>query len=292
MDIREKRAAEKFTVGFDFAPDLASGEHFHSANVVCSTGLTATGLPIIAGDNNTQITQFIEGGTAGNYYSVTITGTTDAGNIFQKVFVIRVVADVLPSTAGVYALVRLDEAKDYIGKTTDEDSAIIERIIDNVSREFNTYTDRTLVAFSHTNVYFDGNGKQIMYLPNWPVISVGANTAVYEDGTLLVEGSNNDFILYPETGEMYRVNNVWYYGPRTIKATYIAGYVCTTANSTLPEDLRMAALKQIAYEFSHYQRKDWGVESITYPDGSRSTTQVGLLKDVQLVLDFYRRFKS
>ena len=290
-DIREMRIGEKETIGIDFAPDLASNEYFVSANVVCANGLSSNGSPVIGGNNNTQISQAFTVGnnTTANYYTVTFTGTTDGGNIKKKVYYIRVVVDETPKPIGVYGLVTLSEVKRYLGKTTDEDSPILERIIDNVSREFNAYTDRTLVAFSHTNIYFDGNGKEIMWLPNYPVIS-GNNTAIYEDGTLLTEGANNDYLMYADTGELYRVNNTWYYGPKKIKITYIAGYVCTGANSTLPEDLRMAALKQIAYEFSHYQRKDWGQDSITYPDGSRSMTQQGLLKDVQVVLDAYRRY--
>jgi hypothetical protein len=292
-DIREVRFGEKCTVGFDFSSELGlgAGEQISSANATVSTGLNMSGNAVISA-NNTQVSAMIScnNNTAGNYYGVTLEATTNAGNILKRLFIIRVITDTLPTPAGVYALVTLSEVKGYIGKTTDEDDAILERIIDNVSREFNAYTDRILVAFSHTNVYLDGNGKQIMWLPNYPVISTGANTAIYEDGILLSEGEDYDYILYPETGKLYRVSGVWYWGPRKIKATYVAGYICTAANNTLPEDIRMAALKQIAYEFGHYQKKDWGVDSITYPDGSRTQTQQGLLKDVQVALDFYRRF--
>jgi len=291
MDIREMRVGEKETVGFDFADDLSANEYFVTAGVTLSTGLSANGAPFIGGNNNTQISQTftVDANTSGNYYAVTFTGTTDGGHIKKKVYYIRVVTDTAPLGIGIYALLRLDEAKAYIGKVTDEDTATLERIIDNVSREFNVYTDRTLVAFSHTNVYFDGNGKEVMYLPNYPVIS-GANTAIYEDGILLTEGEDNDFLLYADTGKLQRINKTWYFGAKTIKATYIAGYICTGANVTLPEDLRMAALKQIAYEFGHYQHRDWGIDSVTYPDGSKTQTQQGLLKDVQVVLDGYRRY--
>lgn len=286
-EIREMRVGEREAVGFDFAPDMGNNtEHFDSATVALSTGLSANGTPIISGNNNTYLSQAftVTTATAGNYYTVTITGTTDAGNIKKKVFLIRVVADVAPSAANANtALVRLDEAKAIIGKTTDEDTAIIEMLIDGVSSEFSAYTGRNLMTATYTNETYDGDGMHWLYLKNYPVT---ANLAVVEDDIALTAGNENDYLAYNTEGRLYRVDDVWYYGPKTIQVTYTAGY----SNSTLPYDIKIAALKQIAHEYGQYSRKDWGLDSVSYPDGSRSMVQGGLLKLVKEVLDGYKRY--
>jgi len=289
-DIREMRIGERETISYDFAPDLAANEYFSSANIICANGLSANGSPAIGGNNNTQISQAftVAANTADGYYTLTFTGTTDGGNIKKKVYLIRVVADVSPAAANAnIALVRLDEAKSYVGKTTDEDTAVLERIVDSVSQQFNRYTGRTLASATYTNQTYDGDGMHWLYLKNYPIT---ANLAVVEDDIALVAGNNNDYLPYNDEGRLYRVDDVWYFGPRTIQVTYTAGYNCTSGNITLPYDLRLAALSQIAYEFNRYQRKDWGMDSVSYPDGSRSMMQEGLLKDVKAILDGYKRY--
>ena len=289
-DIREMRTGEKETIGLDFAPDLAANEYFTSANVTCANGLSANGSPTIGGSNNTIIRQVftVDANTTANYYTITFIGTTDGGNVKKKVYWIRVTADTVPAAANANtALVRLDEAKFYIGKATDEDTGILDMFIDSVSARFNTYTDRTLATATYNNAEFDGNGKQVFYLPNWPITG---NMAIYEDDILLTAGNDNDYLCYNNQGMLYRVNKTWYYGPKELKITYTAGYTCLSGNITLPPEIRLAALKQIAFEFGRYQRKDLGLDSVSYPDGSIARTQSGLLKEVEEVLDGYRRY--
>jgi hypothetical protein len=226
--------------------------------------------------------------TAVGYYTITYTGTTDGGNIKKKVYLIRVVSDVAPSAANANAaLVRLDEAKAVIGKATDEDTAIIEMIIDGVSAEFNAYTGRTLATATYTNECYDGDGMRWLYLKNYPVTG---NMTVTEDDIALTAGNENDYLAYNTEGRLYRVDNTWYFGPKTIQVTYTAGYNCTSGTPTLPHDIKWAALRQIAYEFGRFSRKDDGLDSVTYPDGSKSMMQEGLLKSVTKVLDGYKRY--
>lgn len=291
MEIREMRVGEREAVGFDFGPDMGSNtENFASATVALSTGLTANGTPIIGGNNNTYVSQAftVTTATAGSYYTVTITGTTSAGNIKKKVFLIRIVSDTAPAAANANtSLVRLDEAKAAIGKATDEDTAIIEMLIDNVSSEFDAYTGRNLATATYTNECYDGDGSRWLNLKNYPII---ANLAVVEDDITLVVGNENDYLAYNTEGRLYRVDNTWYFGPKTIQVTYTAGYNCTSGTPTLPHDIKWAALRQIAYEFGRFSRKDDGLDSVTYPDGSKSMMQEGLLKSVTKVLDGYKRY--
>jgi hypothetical protein len=283
------RIGEKETVAFDWADDLAASEKFTSASANLDSGLSANGNATIGGNNNTQISQqfTVANNTADGYYKITITGTTDGGNVKKRIFYIRVVSDTAPAAANTsIALVRLDEVEAYIGKTTDEDTAILDQLIDGISRQFNSYTDRTLAVATYTNECYDGNGREVMYLHNYPLTG---NLAVVEDDIALTAGNENDYVSYNNEGKLVRVNKTWYEGYKMIQVTYTAGYTCLSGNITLPADLRLAALKQIAYDFSRYTRKDLGVDSVTYPDGSISRTQSGLLDEVKQVLDQYRR---
>ncbi|MCJ7747933.1 MAG: hypothetical protein MUP27_09320 [Desulfobacterales bacterium] len=66
----------------------------------------------------------------------------------------------------------------------------------------------------------------------------------------------------------------------SLGASYIAG--------TLSKDLKRALIKQITYAFR--RRKDLGLMSVTYPDGSINKMSVDeWLPDVEKVLDRYRR---
>jgi hypothetical protein len=286
LEILEKRAGENQYVGFDFSSRLGTGEQIVSANVTCSNGLNSTGLPVLSA-NNTQVSQLIYAGTVG-YYGVTFSVVTNAGNTKIHTYIIRLVTDTLPSAANAnISLVRLDEAKGFIRKTTDEDTAIIDQLIDSVSGQFNAYWDGTIASTNYANEAYDGNGKQVMYLRNYPVTG---NMTISENDVALTAGNDNDYLCYNSTGRLYRVNRVWYAGPKTVLVTYTAGYNCTTGNITLPSDIRLAALKQIAFEFGRYSRGDLGLDSVTYPDGSIARTQSGLLAEVKEVLDRYRRY--
>jgi len=194
---------------------------------------------------------------------------------------------VTPASANAaVSLVRLDEAKSAIGKVSDEDTAMIEQIIESVSLMFNAYTDRTLANTAYANEVYDGNGEIVMYLKNYPVTG---NMTVTENDTALTAGNENDYLCYNNSGKLVRVNGLWYAGAKQVQVTYNAGYVCTGNNITLPADIRLAALKQINYEFQRYQKKDAGEITRSMESGSVSTTQEGLLKDVTKVLDRYRR---
>ena len=289
-DIREMRIGEKETIAFDWADDLAANEYFVSAEATLDTGLCANGTATIGGSNNTQISQqfTVANNASDGYYKITITGTTDGGNVKKKTFIIRVTSFTAPTVANAnYALVRLDEAKDFIGKVTDEDTAIIEMLIESVGRKFNAYCDRALITATYNNEAYDGNGKEHMWLRNYPVTG---NITVIEDDTTLTEGQDKDYICYNNEGKLTRLSGVWYMGPKEILVTYTAGYNATGNSITLPHDIRYAALQQIAYEFGRYQRKDLGLDSITYPDGSITRTQTGLLKEVKEILDSHKRW--
>jgi hypothetical protein len=180
---------------------------------------------------------------------------------------------------------------DYSGGTKYD--TLFETLIDGVTEAFNAYVGRALAKTTYAAVYFDGNGKESLLLPNYPIASV---TSITEDGNALTEGEDSDYLLYAATGILKRVNGAWYKGSKTIKITYVAGYVVQGATVTapdvaLPADLKMACMVQVAREWKKATLSEWGAISKSSPDGMSVTrTETGLLKEVREILDRYRSY--
>jgi hypothetical protein len=191
---------------------------------------------------------------------------------------------------GARALVSLANAKAYCNiptATTDWDT-VLEMIIDAVSDMVSRYVDWTLAKTTYTNVYFDGNGEADFLLPNRPIVSI---TSIYEDDTLLVEGDDNDYVYYADEGKLYRIGGSWLKGPKTIKITYAAGYIAIPGQgetATLPNDLKLAVMMQVAAEWKRHQQGDWGETSRSFPDGSvTKRSEDPLLPQVKAILNNY-----
>jgi hypothetical protein len=188
------------------------------------------------------------------------------------------------STDSAIALVALANARAMIGKqaTENEDDALIEIIIDGVSADFNSYVGRRILEQTETTAYFDGSGREILLLPRRPVTSIASVT---ENDALLVEGEEQDYRLYSDEGMLVRLSGKWAKGRKNIVlGSYKAGY----AIANLPKDLKLAALKQIAFEYQEQRTKSWGEVSRSMSDGSVSKREVTkFLPDVKETLDRY-----
>lgn len=98
----------------------------------------------------------------------------------------------------------------------------------------------------------------------------------YEDDTLLTEGREDDYILYAERGVIKAAGEAFAPGQKILRAEYSGGY----AEDNLPTGFRRAMIKQASFEFR--RRKDPGLQSITYPDGSINKYTIDeWLKDVK-----------
>ena len=179
---------------------------------------------------------------------------------------------------------------DYAGTTND---SLFELLIDSVSEAFNGRVGRVLAKATYTDKYIDGNGKESLILPNYPIISV---TSIHENGVLLTEGAAADYVVDYAAGIIHRVGGVWARGRQTIKITYAAGYVVQGASpgageTALPADLKLACMMQVAREWKKSQGSEWGETSRSFPDGSTSHVERGLLKEVEEILQKYRRYR-
>lgn len=127
--------------------------------------------------------------------------------------------------------------------------------------------------------YWDG-GRKTLY---FDYVNV-RDCVVTDDDVELVQGRDEDYVIYPERGFMKSVADEFTEGARIIKAVYNGGY----GEDDLPMELRSKLIKQVKHEFR--RRKDSGLTSVSYPDGSVSKFVIDdFLSDVKRTLNKKRR---
>jgi len=280
----------KWRLGSD---DLPTGTTIASATKAVSpaTGLTVDD-PVVNSDS-TGVVFWATAVTAGSYSILIVATRSDGGkNIALGHVSVTAAADRTALAAN--ALITLADFLGYVKSETPIAKNVAETIINGVSQEFDRFTGRVLKQATYANLYLDGSGEKTLDLPNWPAASL---TGVYEDDTLLVEGLDDDFVLYTSDDDAYlrkvgttwpelkEATAVWLEGPKTVKITSVLlGY------ATIPGDLVLACLKQCAWEYQRMKLSEWGETSrSTAGGGSVSLVEPGLLPDVEAVLKRYRR---
>ena len=178
------------------------------------------------------------------------------------------------------ALITTEDLKAYLDMKDSTQDKLLEILINAISTLFDQYTSRNLKEATYTDLYLDGNGEEIMYLPDWPI---GSITSIAEDSVALTEGEDNDYYLYADEGYLVRISAVWLKGYKTIKITYKAGYL------TVPKDLQLACMEQVAYEWQRQKNRTWGESSKSKGDFNISYIKDDLLSQVKKVLDSYRK---
>lgn len=193
------------------------------------------------------------------------------------------------------SLITAAQLKTYLGPeySGSANDSLFELLIDSVSEMFNGHVGRTLAKTTYTDAYLDGNGQVSLVLQNFPIISI---TSIHEDGVLLTEGADGDYVVDYASGIVHRIGGRWLRGRKTLKITYAAGYVVQgavpgTGETALPADVKLACMIQAAREWKKTQGSEWGETSRSFPDGSTSRVERGLLKEVEEILQKYRRYR-
>lgn len=179
---------------------------------------------------------------------------------------------------------------------TPDDTTLMEDCIDRTTALFEAMTNRNLKARGYSylstsndydpdNAVFDGNDRDKLVLPQYPINSV--TTLRINTIEIAVRGDVFDtgYVIDKKRGILMLAGYLFTSGLRNIEVVYNAGY------STIPEDLEHACIEQAAWMFRQATPGGGllGVAGKTLADGSISFTARDILPQVQLVLNHYKR---
>jgi len=106
--------------------------------------------------------------------------------------------------------------------------ASVESAIEEATAAIQNYTHQEIEQTEDDETTLDCSGHSAMlFLPQLPVTSVAS---VVEDGTLLIEGSDEDYQL-GQWGVLHRVGQNWPAGIQIVTVTYTHGH------ATIPDDV-------------------------------------------------------
>jgi hypothetical protein len=186
------------------------------------------------------------------------------------------------------AIITLADAKTALGRqATSEGDEILEMVIEAVSASFQNEASPDLKSATYTAEAYDGNGRSYFYLDHYPVTTF---TSLAEDGTTLVK--DTDYFVDMDEGIVEKGCTGWpglmYPAKWTanrggIVVTYVAGY------STLPADIKLAALVEVGRQFSMIREKMFGESSRTQEGMTISVNTDELLPSTLATLGRYVR---
>lgn len=123
------------------------------------------------------------------------------------------------------------------------------------------------------------NGRDTILLRCWPVSSVSSVTV--DDEVL----DSDLYDVENDTGVIYRIDGANFPdGRRNIKIIYTGGWT----ESTLPDDIKFAAIEAVSWNLSRLNDNAMGIKSQTTPDGVNVGYELVMPLSVQRVFESYR----
>ena len=176
-----------------------------------------------------------------------------------------------------------------------DDDQMLYSIIKGVSAAFDTYCNRTFILNSSAATEYYSGGRQKLYLPRYPILSITSVTESvdwdWDNETALT--ADDDYHAMTDRGALHRVGTLWLSGAETVRVVYTGGYVAAggtagTGETALPDDIQEAALLQSM--FTYKRRDDLGLAGVSAMGGSISKfSAIELLPEVKAILNKYRR---
>jgi hypothetical protein len=133
------------------------------------------------------------------------------------------------------ALITKAELELISGLILDEDTA--NTLINFASDRIKLFLGRELKETTYTNEVYSGNGRQRLYLRNYPIILVTSVVEwdTYNDVLFYTLVANQDYLIYGDRGYIY-LRGGWTQGNLNYKISYKAGY------ATIPYDVKVACI--------------------------------------------------
>ena len=166
-----------------------------------------------------------------------------------------------------WALASLDDTKEFLKITDDEDDELIIRLINQASGFMESFTARKLKTRDYSaatetdreDCWYDGDNRKRLFLRQWPVTSVtspievsGASIAVA--GVTDYYGSTG-YITYTRRGELF-YDNGFDTGKQNVRVSYTAGYLTTS-----PEYYELSLLVMELVSLVQTQKDHMGYKS-------------------------------
>lgn len=180
-------------------------------------------------------------------------------------------------------LITKAEYKSYVGINSPNEDILIDSLIPKVSQLIKNYCRRTFVDYIDDPKVDQFNGGEVLYLKEYPVVSVSSVEYSVDYGkTYVALAEYDDWVLnraedaiIPTSASIFQILVNGY------KVTYTAGY------ESVPEDLKLAVFDLITY----YRKNDSAIHSPKAP-GTNSVqieyiTTTSLPAHIRRVLDLY-----
>jgi hypothetical protein len=177
------------------------------------------------------------------------------------------------------ALATRSEVKDFLNvvAVNNDIDDLINQIINRMSDAFESYCNRKFASADYTE-YHDG-GVSYIFPKNTPIIAIAEinddSDWVFPVSSLAASG---DYRILENNHVYY--SGIFESGPGSVKIVYTGGY------TTIPDDLKQAAITEIARIIKH--RVDFDVLSVTRDDGSVTYNALDYLPLTLKTLNFYK----
>jgi hypothetical protein len=183
---------------------------------------------------------------------------------------------------------------DYLGVVSGTDTAVLTALINAAQQVIDNYCGRTFEATADSIHYFkvgEDTDGQLLYLD----ADLAAITTVKTDADASspITIASTEYITHPRNRTPYHAiellgssSNSWTYSTDPEKGIEVTGRWAWS--TTAPDDIVQACTRLAAY---FYRQKDAGVfDTTAIPDAGIIQVPQGIPRDVQLILNPYRRF--
>lgn len=172
--------------------------------------------------------------------------------------------------------------KAIMEKTDSTHDTIITSLIQYISKNIETYCNRSFKKESRTEVFNAGRKHYFLSAP--PVDSSVTLVVTLTGATQTID---SQYYLWDDLGMVEFITSPTDTTPKAVSITYTGGYAETDSVLAVPDDLKHACIEQVIFLFR--RRKDIGLSSVSMPDGSINVLSPNdWLKSVLGTLNRYR----